>query len=247
MKTRTSVAGKRIARPLRVVSITSSSPEAMRGVDQPHALGELHRDLAVRLDVGEVVERVPPHVAVGGGEDDLQARPFLLGHVDRQDRRERHALRDRQDVDDRLAAGVAAAERQPPGLQRVDHPLGGEDEECGMGVRDEEPGDEVLVLGRHALRALAAAPLRAVLGQGRALDVAAGGDGDRHVLALDQVLVVEVGVPVDDLGAARHGEELLHLAQLVGDDRHDPAVRAQDVEVVGDLAARAPRARRSLP
>ena len=91
-----------------------------------------------------------------------------------------------------------------------------------MGVGDEEPGDEVLVLGRHAGRALAAAALGAVLGQGRALDVAAGGDGDDHVLALDQVLVVEVGVPVDDLGAARHGEELAHLAQLVGDDRHDP-------------------------
>ena len=105
-----------------------------------------------------------------------------------------------------------------------------------MGVGDEEAGDEVLVLGRHAGGALAAAALGAVLGQRRALDVAALGDGDDHVLALDQVLVVEVGVPLDDLGAARHGEELADLAQLVGDDRHDPRPRAQDVEVVGDLA-----------
>ena len=127
-------------------------------------------------------------------------------------------------------------ERQPPGLERVDHARGGEDEERRVGVGDEEAGDEVLVLGRHAGGALAAAALGAVLGQLRPLDVAALGDGDDHVLALDQVLVVEVALPLDDLGAARHGEELLHLAELVGDDRHDPRVRAQDVEEVGDPA-----------
>ena len=32
------------------------------------------------------------------------------------------------------------------------------------------------------------------------------GDGDDHVLARDQVLVLDVGVAIDDLGAARRGE-----------------------------------------
>ena len=87
-----------------------------------------------------------------------------------------------------------------------------------MGVGDEERGDEVLILGRHAAHALAAAALGPVLGERRALDVAALGDGDDHVLALDQVLVVEVGVPVDDLGASRNGEEIPDLAEFVRDD-----------------------------
>ena len=52
-------------------------------------------------------------------------------------------------------------------------------------------GDRILVLGRHAGAALAAALLGAEGVERGALDVAAEGDGDDHLLALDQVLVLD--------------------------------------------------------
>ena len=61
-------------------------------------------------------------------------------------------------------------------------------------------------------------------------------DGDDHVLALDQVLVVDVGFPIDDLGPARRREGVAHFDEFVLDDRHDPRARAQDLEIVRDLA-----------
>ena len=60
---------------------------------------------------------------------------------------------------------------------------------------DEQVLDEVFFLGRRADAALAAAPLRAVERQRRALDVAAVGHGDDHVLVGDQVLDVDLATP----------------------------------------------------
>jgi len=60
-------------------------------------------------------------------------------------------------------------------------------------------------------------------------------DGDDHVLALDQVLVLDLAFLLDDLGAARGGELLLDRQKLVLGDRQDARARAQDVEIVGDF------------
>ena len=51
----------------------------------------------------------------------------------------------------------------------------------------------------------------------------------------DEVLVVDVGVPIEDLRPARGREGVADLGELVLDDRHDPRARAQDVEIVRDL------------
>ena len=75
-----------------------------------------------------------------------------------------------------------------------------------MGVGDEEAGDEILLLHRHAGAALAAAALRPVGVERHALDPAGVGHGDHHVLALDQVLVVDLAFLLDDLGPARRRE-----------------------------------------
>ena len=104
-----------------------------------------------------------------------------------------------------------------------------------MGVGDEQPRDEILLAGLHAGAALAAAALRPVGRQRHALDVAVMGDGDDHVLALDQVLVLHLAFLIDDHGAARGGELVLDLEHLGLDDRLDAGARAQDVEIVGDL------------
>ncbi len=84
-----------------------------------------------------------------------------------------------------------------------------------MRVGDEQVGDEILVLGVHALRALAAALLLTEFVERRALDVALMCDGDDHVFALDQVFVIHIAGIVDNLGTTRHGELLAHICQFV--------------------------------
>ena len=90
-------------------------------------------------------------------------------------------------------------------------------------------------LRRHAGAALAAAALRPIGGERHTLDVALVGDGDDHVLALDQVLVLDLALDVDDLGLPRRRELGLDRRQLVADDADDAGARAEDVEVVLDL------------
>ena len=106
-----------------------------------------------------------------------------------------------------------------------------------MRIGDEDAGDEILFPRRHAGAALAAAALRPIGGQRHALDVALVAHSDDHVLALDQVLVLDLGVHLEDLGAARGAELRLDGVELVLDDGDDAGARAQDGEIVGDLAA----------
>ncbi len=75
-----------------------------------------------------------------------------------------------------------------------------------MGGGDEDVGDEILLARRHAGAALAAAALHAIFGERRALDVAGVGDGDRHILALDQRFVLDLDFGVDEFGQARRRE-----------------------------------------
>ncbi len=196
---------------------------------------ELHGDLAGAVHVGEVGELVAPHRAARGGEHHVEALPALLVLRQRQDGGDALALLQRQKVDQRLAASLRGGERQPPDLQLVDHAARGEEQHRRMRVGHEELGDEVLLARRHAGAALAAAPLRPVLGKRHALDVAGMRERDDHVLALDQVLVLELAVALDDLRLARRGELVAHRDQLVLDDRLDAGARGEDVEIVADL------------
>ena len=60
-------------------------------------------------------------------------------------------------------------------------------------------------------------------------------DRDHHVLALDQVLVLDLVLLLDDHGPARGREFRLHVGQFGLDDGLDAGARAQDVEVIGDF------------
>ena len=91
-------------------------------------LWQFHRDLAVAADIGEVRQAVAPHVTCAGGKDHLQFFPIFVRHIDRHDRCNGHTCGDRQDIHDRLALGGAATLRQTPGLELVDHPIGGEEQ-----------------------------------------------------------------------------------------------------------------------
>jgi len=64
---------------------------------------ELHGDLAVAHDVGEIRQLVPAHGARGCRKDHLQIVPFFFVTVHGHNRRDGNAGRDGQDIDDRLA------------------------------------------------------------------------------------------------------------------------------------------------
>ncbi len=60
------------------------------------------------------------------------------------------------------------------------------------------------------------------------------GDGDDHVLARDQVLVLEVALTVGDAGQARRRELVAHRDQFVADDGDDLVARAQYFQEAGN-------------
>jgi len=62
-------------------------------------------------------------------------------------------------------------------------------------------------------------------------------DGDDHVLAGDQILVLDIAFGVEDLRAARRRVKPLHLEHLVLDDAEKFFARTEDFEIFGDLRA----------
>gem|GEM_PF-1556613 len=222
---------------------------AQRHADQPVlvAVLEADRPFAVRRHVGERVHRVPPHVTVRGREHDVKLAPlgFVLG--ERQHRRDRLAGAERQQVRHRAPLRLRRAFGKAPHLETVDLARGREEQHRRMGRGDEELGDDVLFLRRHARAALAAALLRPVGVGGDALDVAAHGHGHDHVLALDQILVVDIVEACAHRRSARRGERLdlgefgaHHLveARAVAQNLEQPLdARGQLLEFAADLLA----------
>ena len=96
-----------------------------------------------------------------------------------------------------------------------------------MGRRHEQFGDGILILRRHAGTALAAPCLCPEAFERRALDIALHRHGDDHLLALDQILVIDPVSSRRDFGQAwgrefafdrfqffaHHGVELHPVAQ----------------------------------
>ena len=152
---------------------------------------EAHGDLAGGRNVGEGRHAVASHRAMGGGEHDVQPAPGFLILGQRQHGRHDFAFGQRKQVDHRPALGGRAAFGQPPHLHAVDPAEVGEEQHRIVRRGDEQVSDGILVLGRHARPALAAALLLAEHRQGRALDVAGHGHRHDHVLALDEVLVLD--------------------------------------------------------
>ena len=95
--------------------------------------------------------------------------------------------------------------------------------------------DEVLVARGAPLGTPAAAVLRTVLGQRRALDVAHVRDGDDHVVVGVEVLGVELLRGVDNLRAALVAVLLLDLEQLLLDNLELHADVGQHLLQVGNL------------
>src|SRR5690606_15137359 len=96
--------------------------------------------------------------------------------------------------------------------------------------------DDVVGAQLGALDALAAAVLRAVVVTAGALDVAATGDGDHHLLLGDEVFDRHVAVEAEeDLGAAIVAVLLRDLGELFRDDAALQRLIGEDQLVAGDL------------
>ncbi len=213
------------------------SRPADRDAHDAVALVELHGDLAVAIDGLEIAEAVAAHVAGLGGEHEFQLAPGLLVLGQRQDRGDGLALGQGEQVDQRLADRLRGGGRQAPHLHAVDHAARGEEQHGRVRGGDENLRDDILLTRRHAGAALAAAALGAIGRERHAFDVAAVAHRHHHVLALDQVLVLDLALHLDDLGEAGRAELGFDVAELTLDDVDDARARGQDRQELLDLLA----------
>ena len=103
-----------------------------------------------------------------------------------------------------------------------------------MGRGGEEVLDEVLLVGLGADDALAAAFLRAVFGDGGALDEAEMGDGDDAAFVGDDVFHAEIAEGADDLGLPLVTVFFFHGEKLGLDDLHEAGLGVEDLAQGGD-------------
>ncbi len=224
-----------MARPSWVARKTICCAVGDAGGDQLVVFIDADGDDAARHDVGEVLERRLFDGALAGGEEDELA--FFFEVADGQDGADLFAGLEVEEAGDGLALARGADVGNLVDLEPVDAAVVGEAEQVGVGGVDDELGDEVLFTRLHAEPAGAAAPLLAIDGDGRALEVAGIGDGDGDLLVGDEVFELELGGLVDDLGAALVAVILADGLELLDDDRAQLLLGGEDGLVLGDVVA----------
>ena len=209
---------------------------AQRHADQPVIIAFFKADgeLARGRHAGETVHGVAAHATMRRGKHHVQAAPFGLVLRQRQRGDDRFAIGKGKQIVDRLALGLRAAHRQAPHLQAIDLAGRGEEQHRIVGGGDKQRRHRIFVLGAHGVAALAAAALRPILGQRHALDPAIAGHGHHHVLALDQILVVDVLGVEHQFGAALGLEFIGDIVQLGIQHGTQAHTAGQDVEQIGN-------------
>src|SRR5918997_3208795 len=195
--------------------------------DQLVVVGEVDGDDPVALQ-GRVVLEEPGLLddAVAGREQQVLGLVELLG---RQHGGDVLALRERQQVGDVTPLGRPAHPRKLVDLEAIHLALVGKEEHVVVGGRDKEVVDVVALFQLHPGDAHPAAALLAERVDGDALQVAAVGDGDDHLLLGDEVLYLEVGALVHrDLGPPLVGVGCPDLEELLFDDLVDLGLVGQD-------------------
>src|ERR1700691_184271 len=110
----------------------------------------------------------------------------------------------------------------------------GEDQQVAVGGRHDQVLKEILGARAHADAALAAARLPAIGIDGRALQIAAVRDGDRHIFDGHQIFQPDLAGVFDDLGAALVAIQLAHFLQLFDHELAHQFLGAQQFQVSGD-------------
>ena len=127
------------------------------------------------------------------------------------------------------------AHRQTPDLHLVDHPLGAEEQNRGVGIGNKQLGDKIFLAGCHARTALAAAALGAIGRQRHTLDIAAMGHGHDHVFTGNQVFDVMFEFCFLNFAATRVGELIAHFRKFILEDGKLALTRTKDIKEVLDL------------
>ena len=206
-------------------------PAGHRDSHQTIAVEQIDGDEPGRAGAGEIGAR--------GLLDDAERRRHQHEAVGvevapREDGTDTLARLERQDVDHRLAAGGTRGARQLVDPDPVDLAAVREEQHRVVGVRDEEPLDEVLFLrGRRGLAATPAA-LRRVAVERLPLHVAVVRHRHHHVLRLDEVQDVHALAVHLDLGAPGVGELRLHLQKLLAHHLAQPIRIDEDLQQPAD-------------
>ncbi len=200
-----------------------------RRANQVVTVVEVDCDDAGFLRTAEVFKRRLLHGAHAGTHKDELVRVEVFG---RHDRRNLLAILQREQIDDRLAARIAAAFRHLVNLEPINATSIREAEDVIVRVGDEEFFNEIFFFGRRGLLAATAALLRAILFNGLRFEVAAMGQRDHHVLRLDEIFHGSLFRVEHDFRLALVAKVLLDLSQFVLDDDRDAFGLGQNVEQV---------------
>ena len=164
----------------------------------------------------------------------MQIGPFGFVFRQWQDGGNGFAVGQRQQIDHRAALGLGSAFRQLPDLEPVDLAVGREKQNRRVGRGDEQFGDRILVLGRHARAALAATALGTERVERGAFDIAGMGDGDDHFGAFHQVFVFQTVPGGGNFRKTRGGEFVAHFFQLFAHHGVELGAVGQDREIFLD-------------
>ena len=181
---------------------------------------------------GKIGQRGLLHGAVGSGHENVVALGVL---VHRQDGRHPLALLQRQQVDHRPPARIAARQRYLVDLEPVHLAHIGKTQNSGVGAGNQQVLDKVLVFYRGGRTAHPAPALGLVIGQGLGLGIAAVGDGDHPVFLGDQVFHCQVVLGRGYLGAALVAELRDDLFQFLANDQLESIRVRQDLEIIGNF------------
>ena len=181
---------------------------AAAGLDDPHelvAVAQVDGDQAVAATRVVGVERRLLHRPLAGGEEQVALAGEVAGVDDRLDRL---AGLQRQQVDDRHALGGALTLGDVEGPQAVHLAEVGEEQQVGVGRGEDHVADEVVGLEPGPGDATATAGLGLELAGRDGLDVLRLGHHDDEFLVVDEVLDRHVAGVEGDLAHTRRGEPL---------------------------------------
>ncbi|MCY1171370.1 hypothetical protein D9M73_114790 [compost metagenome] len=164
----------------------------------------------------------------------MQRGPFGLVLGQSEHGRDRLAFGQWQQVDHRAAARGGTAFGQLPHLHAVHLAQRREEQHRRVRAGHEQVRDRVFILGGHARTALAAARLGAEGVERGALDIALHRHGDDHVLALDQILIVNAIGGGGDVGLARGREFGADRDQFLAHHREQLGAIGENGEQFGD-------------
>src|SRR5205085_3341374 len=187
-----------------------------RGAHQLVLLLNADRNNSARHHVGEVLQLRLLHRSIARGEEDVAA--FFFQVTNRKHRADRLSGLQRNQVPDMLALAGSPDIGDLVHLEPVHAPRVSEDQNVSMRGGDEQMLDEVLVARLHAGAARAPAPLIAVGGDRRPLQIPRVADRNRNLFVSNQVFQLDFGGFVLNHRAAFVTVLLLDFFQFLDDD-----------------------------